>query len=418
MNQIKIAAGIILSLSGIIYAEHAHEHEHVLRQSTLTDGFFGLNDAMAESGIEAAFTLTSVYQRNVKGALSTSRRTGEFTGSYDLEMEADLERLFGASGILYLHGEGGWSDGINDPAVGSAFGVNADAIGNRSLDIVELYYEGSFWDDTLNIRIGKLDMTGGFECRGCPVSFDGSMYANDEVTQFLNGALVNNPTIPFPDYALGAILQWNPVENWYLSIGAADAQADGRETGFNTAFHDEDYFLYMVETGITPQLDSANGPMQGAYRIGMWYDPQPKAYDGGPEERDDHGFYVSCDQMLAKENDFADDTQGLGGFFRYGWAPEDKNDLSQFYSFGMQYQGLFDERDDDVLAIGYANGIFSDKANATYTDDYESVVEAYYSAKVTGWMTLSPSVQYITNPGGDSSVSDAVVVGLRALITF
>jgi carbohydrate-selective porin OprB len=33
-------------------------------------------------------------------------------------------------------------------------------------------------------------------------------------------------------------------------------------------------------------------------------------------------------------------------------------------------------------------------------------------------MTLSPSVQYVTNPGGDSSASDAVVMGLRALITF
>ena len=125
-----------------LHAEHVHEHEHVTRQSTLTDGFFGFNDSLSKSGIQAGFSMTSVYQRNVKGGQSTLRRTGEFTGSYDLELEADLERLFGANGILYLHGEGGWSDGIDEPAVGSVFGVNADAIGNRSLDIVELYYEG------------------------------------------------------------------------------------------------------------------------------------------------------------------------------------------------------------------------------------------------------------------------------------
>lgn len=396
------------------------QHEHWWEQESMTDGFWGLNEALEPTGIETAFSLTSVYQRNVKGGLSTDSRKGEFAGSYDLEVTFDLQRLMNMEGFFYLHGEGGWTDseGIDGVSVGSAFGVNADAIGNRTFDIVEFYYETAFWDNTFRLRIGKLDMTGGFECRGCPVSFDGSMYANDEVTQFLNGALVNNPTIPFPDYGLGVILHWNPVEDWYLSVGAADAQSDGRETGFNTAFHEEDYFLYIAETGITPQLDSANGPMQGAYRIGFWYDPQPKAYSDGPEERDDHGFYVSCDQMLAKENNTADDTQGLGGFFRYGWAPEDKNDLAHFYSFGVQYQGLFDGRDDDVLGLGYANGIFSDKASDTYPEDYESVFEAYYSAQITRWMTLSPSVQYVTNPGGAGSVSDAVVLGLRALITF
>lgn len=396
------------------------QHEHVWQQESLTNGFWGLNEALEPSGVETALSATSVYQRNVKGGLSTSRRTGEFSGSYDLEMTFDLQRMLGMDGILFLHGEGGWTDaeGIDGESVGSAFGVNADAIGNRTFDIVEFYYETAFWDNTFQLRIGKLDMTGGFECRGCPVSFDGNSYANDEATQFLNGALVNNPTIPFPDYSLGAILHWNPVEDWYVSVGVADAQADGRETGFNTAFHEEDYFLYMAETGITPHLHSDKGILPGAYRVGVWYDPQPKAYTDGPEERDDHGFYISCDQMLAKENDTPDDTQGLGGFFRYGWAPEDKNDMAQFYSFGVQYQGLFDGRDDDVLALGYANGIFSDKANDTYPEDYESVFEAYYSAQVTGWMTLSPSVQYITNPGGDNTVSDAVVLGLRALITF
>lgn len=396
------------------------QHEHVWQQESLTNGFWGLNEVLEPSGVETALSATSIYQRNTKGGLSTHDRSGEFSGSYDLEITFDLQRLLDMEGFFYLHGEGGWTDseGIDGESVGSAFGINADAIGNRSLDIVEFYYERAFWDNTFRLRIGKLDMTGGFECRGCPVSFDGNSYANDEATQFLNGALVNNPTIPFPDYGLAAVLYWNPVEHWYLSAGVADAQADGRETGFNTTFRDEDYFLYMVETGITPQWDSAKGPMQGAYRIGLWYDPQPKAYTNGPEKRDDHGFYISCDQLLVKENDTPGDTQGLGGFFRYGWAPENKNDIAQFYSFGIQYQGLFDGRDDDVLALGYANGIFSDKASGTYSEDHESVFEAYYSARVTGWMTLSPSVQYVTNPGGGGSVSDAVVVGLRALIAF
>jgi carbohydrate-selective porin OprB len=42
----------------------------------------------------------------------------------------------------------------------------------------------------------------------------------------------------------------------------------------------------------------------------------------------------------------------------------------------------------------------------------------YYSAVMSPWMTLSPSVQYVSNPGGDESAKDAVVAGIRAMITF
>jgi len=420
----RISNGLVLALlliSVIAGVSHAEQAEHMLRRDTLTDGFGGLNDALEPSGIGFAFTLSNVYQANTKGGMSTHRRQGRWTGRYDLETNFDLYKLANIEGgSVYMLSRGSWSrQDIDGTSIGSYFGVNGVADGRESCNIVELWYQQSLLDDTLQVRIGKLDMTGGFECRGCPVSFDGNVYANDEAGQFFNAALVNNPTIPFPDYGLGAVLHWNPIEHWYFSAGIADAQADKRETGFNTTFHDEDYFVYLAETGVTPQLDSANGPLQGAYRVGLWYDPQPKAHsDATKEYRDDAGVYVSCDQLLAKENNDSEDTQGFGAFFRYGYGPGKTNDLTNFYSFGVQYQGLFAGRDNDVLGLGYAHGCFSDRADATYTEDYESVTELYYSAEVTPWMALSPSVQYVTNPGGDSSVSDAVVVGLRAVMAF
>ena len=248
-----------------------------MAQDTLTNGFWGLNEALEPTGVEFAFSLTNIYQQNARGGTSTSRHQGRFSGSYDLEMSADLERLFGAEAAeLYMLAEGTWSRrSIDDTSVGSAFGVNGDFAPREAFNIIEFWVQQSFFDDTLQLRIGKLDMAGTFDCSGCPVSFDGNMYANDENMQFLNLALVNNPTIPLPDYGLGAILHWNPIENWYLSVGAADAQADKRETGFNTAFHDEDYFLYLAETGITPQLDSANGPLQAALESASGTVPNP-----------------------------------------------------------------------------------------------------------------------------------------------
>jgi porin len=374
------------------------------------------------NGIDIEFGLTGIYQQNVHGGLSAHRRSGRNSGSYDLEISADLEKFIGLKhSSLFVHAEGFWSKsaGIDSPSVGSFFGVNGDAVPRDSLVVSELWFEQAMFDGKFLLRFGKMDLTGGFECSGCPVSFDASSYAHDETTQFLNSALVNNPTIPFPDYALGLAGYYNPVQWWYLSAGVVDAQNDLRETGFRTTFHGEDYFFYIFETGVTPVLDSPTGPLQGAYRVGLWNDPQPKAHsDAVKTYRDDVGFYLSCDQMLFKENSDLNDIQGLGAFARYGYADGNKNDMTNFWSFGMQYTGLVDGRDEDVLGLGFAQGFFSDRASMTYPEDYESAFELYYNARLTPWLNISPSIQYISNPGGSDLTGDSVIFGLRAQMLF
>ena len=412
---------LLLSLTSILQADStepnvADDPHDIWRQKTLTGGFWGLNDELADKGIEVGFGVTSIYQANVKGGTSTHARRGRHSGSYDLELSADLQKLLGfETGSISMLVEGGWPDaeGIDAGSVGSAFGVNADAIGNDAMLVKELYYHGPVFSDNLTLMIGKIDFTG---------VFDASAYADCECTQFLNAAFVDDPTIPFPQYSLGVVLTYDLTDSWYIMGGIADAQADSRESGFRTAFHDEDYFFYALEAGITPELDSANGAMPGAYRVGLWNDPQPKANtdlgEAGKNYRDDVGVYTSFDQMLYKENAHAEDSQGLGVFFRYGYADDKRNDITNFWSVGFQYQGLIEGRDDDVLALGFAKGVFSNKASTTYTDDYESVFELYYSAALTPWLNISPSVQYIANPGGDKAVSDAVILGVRVQMTF
>jgi porin len=422
--------GVVLIAAGVSQARgnepaQTGTCDSLFRRDTLSGNWFGLVDGLNEKGIEVGTSATQIYQQDTRGGISTHRRAGRYSGSYDVELEADFEKLFDIKdGRFYMLTEGKWSEsgGINDPAVGSVFNVNGDGAPRRAIDVTELWYEQGFAEREIRLRFGKLDLTGGFEHRNCPVSFDCSTYANDETTQFLNGALINNPTIPFPENGLGVAVHYEPAEFWYVSAAVADAQADVRETGFRTAFGGEDYFFYIAEAGVTPLFDSANGAMPGAYRVGLWSDPQPKANtylaDADKNYRDDVGFYVTCDQMVARENTDPEDTQGLGVFFRYGNADGKRNDITDFWSSGFQYQGLFEGRDDDVLGFGFAHGAFSDKASAVYTDDYEAAFEIYYSAQFTKWLTISPDFQYIINPGGDRNIPDAVVVGVRMQMTF
>lgn len=380
-----------------------------------TNGFWGLNDMLEPYGIEVGLGVTSLYQANVKGGTSTRNRRGRHSGRYDLEASVDLEKLFGINGwSFFMHGWGGWpnDEGIDGVSVGSTFGTSALAVGNRSMDIVECFFEGPLFSDNLTMRIGKVDFTG---------IFDASEYADDEAGQFLNASLVDNSTIPFPAQGLGVVLTWDITDWWYLMGGAVDAQGDNRETGFRTALHEEDYYFYALETGVTPEFESANGALGGTYRVGMWVDGQDKErFSDARNHRDDVGVYTSCDQMLYKENDDSEDTQGLGAFLRYGWASSKYNSVTNFVSGGFQYQGLFEGRDDDVIGIGYSHGSFSDDDAANFPSSYESVFEAYYNAQITPWFALGPSIQYVANPsdGEGTTAKDAVVVGLRAQVTF
>ncbi|MHC4617478.1 MAG: carbohydrate porin [Planctomycetota bacterium] len=428
MNGARIVPGVavFLSVASIVCAgrtlpENADSPPPLWQRETLTDGFWGLNDRLAETGIELALSATQIYQHNVHGGLRTHRRAGGYSGSYDLELFGNFDKLLGVEGgRVYVHAEGAWSQaaGINDHAVGSYFGVNGDAQPRRSIDITELWYEQSFLHNALLIRVGKIDLTGGFEHRGCPVSFDCSMYANDENTQFLNNALINNPTIPFPDPGLGAAVHYAPAQFWYFGAAVADARADFRGAGFNTTFRDEAEFFYILETGVTPRLSSDNGPLQGAYRLGLWFDTRKKQeFSTAKTCRDDTGFYLTFDQMAYKENDDPEDTQGLGLFGRYGGASSRVNDVTNFWSIGVQYQGLFPGRDDDVIALGFAQGCFSNR-NPDFIDDHESVWELYYRAQLAPWTALSPGIQYVTNPGGDGVARDAVVLGVRLHVAF
>ena len=389
-------------------------------RDTLTDNWFGAGDALAEHGLTLSLSATQVYQGVVHGGVFTHRHAGRYAGSYDLEVEGDAARLLGLKGgSFYILAEGSWSEGLDASSVGSVFGTSDDAGGDRTIDVTEFWYEQALLDDRVRVRIGKIDLTGGFEHKGCPVAFDCNAFAGDETTQFLNSALVNNPTIPFPDNGIGMAVYVVPADGWYVAAGIADAQADAREMGFNTAFDRRDDFFSIFETGLVLDLPSANGPLAGACRLGMWYDPQPKArWDGSGNKRDDTGFYLSLDQVLLRERADPDDTQGLGVFARFGCADEKVNPVRTFWSAGCQYQGLIPGRDDDVLAVAVARGRLTDEPGAGFTAKYETIMEAYYGIQVAPWLVVSPHIQYVADPGGIDGVPNAVIMGVRVQAAF
>jgi len=402
--------------------------ERLLCGERITGNWGGVRTQFEEHGLEVGLFLTTIWQRNFGEGLNTAG-AGAFTGSYDLELTLDLEGLVKLQGLqMYVLAEGSWNDGIDESDVSSLMGINEDAAGDRAIDVTQLWFQQNCWDDKVRIRVGKTDLSGSFQCRHCDVAFDCTWYACDETSQFLAGPLTGNPQIPFPDNGLGVALYVEPVPGFYLSAGVADADADARETGFRTTFSGPDHFTSVYEVGVVPDVPCpfTSQDLLGHYAVGMWLDGMPKQRIGSDpvsHKRDDIGFYVTISQQLIKEpHADPDGEQGLGLFFRYGFAPQGTNEIEDFWSVGGQYKGLIPGRDDDVVGVGVAQGILSDRLDRTgVVPQKETVYELYYNVQVCPSTNLSCGYQIVDNPGGlggADRIGDANVLYVRLQVAF
>ncbi len=60
----------------------------------------------------------------------------------------------------------------------------------------------------------------------------------------------------------------------------------------------------------------------------------------------------------------------------------------------------------------------TNRRNRVKVPDYEAVLELTYRAQITPWFALQPDVQWIIHPGGSTAIDDALVIGLRAAVSF
>jgi len=382
----------------------------------MTGDWGGTRTELEDLGVTIKLTLMNQIMVNVHGGLETENGH-DTAGSYEVDFYFDMEKLLGIKGATFwIRPKGTWGGDDSDfdkEKIGGLFKTNQDASSEEPIFVDKWHWQQFFLDKKLEMRIGRQE----------PVKdlFDTSKIIGHEDKYFLNQALVRNATIP-SDKGLGAFVRWKFTKHAYVSAAALDAQAEDRQTNFNTAFHDEDEFRFFFELGCKPELSSSKGPLWGHYRIGTWYDPtrRPKfrnTFDGLRQERfrgDIWGYYVGFDQMIWKENEGPDDAQGVAIAGRFGHANGEVSRIEDFWSFAGQYEGLIPGRDDDVLGVGVGQGILADEYERVHRGaDRETVYELYYSIKLAPWLWISPDVQYITNAGGDDPDNDAFVAGLR-----
>ena len=338
------------------------ENCHVQRGHRLTDfGTFG------------SLLVEADNQTIVSQPFAGKNRTGaSFLGT--------IKQDLWPGGALIAYAEGGTSYTL-DRIIQDSLGTNGVAQ-QANLYLSHLFLLQDLADQHVQMALGRILMSD---------FFDTNRIANCEFTEFLSSCLVNDPTIPFPDAGMGAVVRLAAVPWLHLQVGVADASAHATHSDLDTAFRSFSNAFGIAGFALSP----FSGPRAGVYRFLFWYDPSSEG------SGDNHGFAVSFDQPA---------TDRLSFFLRYGYADSPVNALTDFVSFGTLLQKPLPGRDHDSLLGAVAWG------NATVRD--ETLVEVDYSVYVTESLTFTPLVQIISDPVQNSQDDTFVLAGIRAVYVF
>jgi hypothetical protein len=230
----------------------------------------------------------------------------------------------------------------------------------------------------LAITAGRLDLTN---------YFDANAFANDESTQFISDALVNNQMLGLAVNGVGAAAELDAKNGFRLKFGFQQSSPEPTSLG--------DSLFTLSEVGYTFTPFSLP---EGTYRV--WF-----RTDNSEPDALRKGVGLSFDQKLSP---------AVGLFARYGQSQIDlgagiEND--RFFSFGVGFQKGFILNPEDSWGVGYARMDLQ-------SGDKEDLVEGYYNLLLTEKLRLSFHLSTaIDRPAGGERFS-YIFPGIRFQASF
>ena len=117
-------------------------------------------------------------------------------------------------------------------------------------------------------------------------------------------------------------------------------------------------------------------------------------------------------------------TRGVSAFLRLGASDGDTSEISGSWQAGLLVEPAFAGRPESAFSAAVTQARLSSayrNASAAQGLDLardETVFELAYSDMLTPHLRIQPDLQYVRRPGGDRSVKDALVVGVRFNLAY
>jgi porin len=386
--------------------------ERWIAEPPLSGNWFGARDALNRWGISPSIRYGTDLLASVAGG---QQRGKAYAGQLTVEVRADMGRLAGLDGLTF-DASMDWASGSDlSHDIGNEFTV-AQAFEGDQARLTNMFLQQLLSDGRLDLKVGRFSTGADFLTSPIDVSL-----VNDALNPILFAVQANVPGVTAdPNATWGGRVIARPTGALALAAGAFysdphldQATANGTEFGISGS---AGYFV-IGEAGYLVNAEIGALGMPGRYRAGGYYDSNQYVYLSNPgrQQTGNYGFYVMAEQMVYREGG-PGSPKGLSLFAAFIYAPQERiNVMPWFASAGASYRGLVPGRDRDTAAFAlYYGGFSRDLPGQTY----ELVLEWTYGIAVGRRITVQPDLQYIINPGGLSSIGNAVVLGMQLLVEF
>jgi len=225
-------------------------------------------------------------------------------------------------------------------------GYTARLVAQNELNLREAWLRTEVFGNRLAITAGRLDLTN---------YFDANAFANDESTQFISDALVNNQMLGLAVNGTGAAAEFDAKNGFRLKFGLQQSNTEA------TNLSDSMFTLSEVGYTFTPF-----SLPEGTYRV--WF-----RTDNSSDAAIQKGVGLSFDQKLSP---------AVGLFARFGQQEVETGGHDRFYSAGVSFQKGFIFNPEDSWGVGYSQ-------MNTVVGGQEKLVEGYYNFLLTEKLRLS-----------------------------
>jgi len=257
--------------------------------------------------------------------------------------------------------------------------------------LYQLWYRQQFsWSD-LQLKGGLIDMNQDF-------------MAVDSAAALMNASFGLMPTLsanvaassyPEPGFGIEAAAAW---QSWQYQLGLFQANPTDRGTLFQHGH------LAIGEVGYDRTVD---GKSWGRYKLGVWQYRQSDA-DLAGVPANDSGVYGVVDQTLFRRG-----PRDGSVFVQAGASPRSANAVPYYLGAGLQLHAPFHQRSNDLFTAGIARArLRGDNSTA------ETAYELSYIVRLHRFASLQPDLQYVTRPGGQTGINNALVAILRLHLEF
>jgi high affinity Mn2+ porin len=292
---------------------------------------------------------------------------------------------------------------------------------------------GAHTADTLVITAGKFSVTD---------VFDTNIYAHDPKADFMNWAIIDSGAFDYAadawGYSYGVTAEWTQ-DWWTLRAGLFDLSRVPNTTELVRGFgqyeidlEGEARYPLMGQQGTIKLLAFVNRGRMGSYNdavaVGEAHDEIPDPADvRRPAFRP--GFVLNVQQALS---------DNLGAFARLSINDGSEEayeftEINNSVAAGLSLKGANWSRPDDTVGLACVTSGLSKSAENYFAagglgiligdgalphPGRETILETYYSAAITGWLSLGGDYQWIDNPAYNTDRGPISVLSGRIHIAY